>query len=146
MSDHPALNPRATQIEVAAGLVFRKSKLLIAQRFPDAHCGGLWEFPGGKREPGETFEQCLQRELIEELGMEVHVCELVEELKHDYPDKSVLLKFFRCEWTQHEPRPIHCQNVAWVTCDELSHYTFPAADARLIEKLVAAKNYWKSLK
>ena len=60
-------------IEVSAGLIFRAGKLLITQRHADAHLGGLWEFPGGKRESGETFETCLARELREELGIEVEV-------------------------------------------------------------------------
>ena len=67
-------------IEVAAALVFRDGKLLITQRNADAHLGGLWEFPGGKREAEETFETCLTRELREELGIEVTVGELVESI------------------------------------------------------------------
>ena len=129
-------------IEVAAGLVFRDGKLLITQRFPGAHCGGLWEFPGGKREPSESFEECLRRELQEELGIEVCIGELVESLRHDYPEKSVFLKFFLGHWLQNEPRPLHCHDLAWVTRDELSNYSFPAADARLLNKLRAADRFW----
>src|ERR1035438_758060 len=70
-------------IDVAAALVFREGKLLITQRYADAHLGGLWEFPGGKREPNETFEACLARELREELGIEVTVGELAESLTQD---------------------------------------------------------------
>src|SRR6059036_311556 len=95
-------------IEVAAGLVFRDGKLLITRRHPDAHLGGLWEFPGGKREPGETFEECLVRELREELGIEVETGEVLEDLTHDYPEKSVHLKFFRCRWKQGEPQKLGC--------------------------------------
>ena len=62
---HSLLNAEMKTIEVSAGLVFRANKLLITQRHADAHLGGLWEFPGGKREPGETFELCLVRELRE---------------------------------------------------------------------------------
>jgi mutator protein MutT len=60
-------------VEVSAGLVFRNGKLLITQRYPNAHLGGLWEFPGGKRECDESFEACLARELREELGIEAAV-------------------------------------------------------------------------
>src|SRR5690242_19962457 len=95
------------RVEVAAGLVFRNGLLLITQRRPDDHLGGLWEFPGGKREPEETYEECLRRELREELDIEVAVQELVESISHDYPDKSVHLKFFRCDWRDGEPRKIH---------------------------------------
>jgi mutator protein MutT len=124
-------------VEVAAGLVFRGGKLLITQRLREAHLGGLWEFPGGKRETAETYEQCLSRELLEELGIEVHVHELVEELTHDYPERSVHLKFFRCRWVRNEPRAILCHDWAWIGPAQLSDYKFPAADARLLEKLRA---------
>jgi len=129
-------------VEVAAGLVFRGGKLLITQRHLQSHCGGLWEFPGGKREPSETFEQCLRRELAEELGIEVRVGELIETIRHDYPDKSVLLKFHICQWLQNEPRPLHCKDIAWVARDELSHYAFPAAAARLLDKLRSMDGAW----
>jgi mutator protein MutT len=124
-------------IEVAAGLVFRDGKLLITRRLPEAHLGGLWEFPGGKREASESFEDCLRRELAEELGIEVQVHELVEELTHHYPDRSVHLKFFRCRWLRHEPRAILCHDWAWIGPAQLADYPFPAADARLLEKLRA---------
>jgi mutator protein MutT len=122
-------------IEVAAGLVFRGGKLLITQRPPGSHLGGLWEFPGGKREAGESFEQCLRRELVEELGIEVQVHELVEEIVHHYPERSVHLKFYRCHWLRHEPRAILCHDWKWIEPEQLADYPFPAADARLLEKL-----------
>jgi mutator protein MutT len=131
-------------IEVSAGLVFRAGKLLITQRLNDSHQGGLWEFPGGKREPNETFEGCLHRELKEELGIEVQVGELIEAIDHDYPERSVHLKFFRCQWLRHEPQPILCQNLAWITREQLENYQFPAADARLLEKLGASSELWNA--
>jgi mutator protein MutT len=129
-------------VEVAAGLVFRRGKLLIAQRPPGAHLGGLWEFPGGKRRAGESYEQCLQRELAEELGIRAQVGELVEEITHHYPELSVHLKFFRCRWLRHEPRPILCSDLAWVTPESLAEFRFPAADARLLKKLRANWEQW----
>src|ERR1035441_2534394 len=109
-------------IDVAAALVFRESKLLITQRYAEAHLGGLWEFPGGKREAKETFEACLTRELREELGIEVAVGELVESLTHTYPEKTVQLRFYRCQWAQHEPQPLGCAAFKWVTAAELEDY------------------------
>jgi mutator protein MutT len=129
-------------MEVAAGLVFREGKLLITQRKPDVHLGSLWEFPGGKVEAGETFEQCLQRELLEELGIEAEVGKLVESLTHDYKERTVHLKFFVCRWLRHEPRPIDCLDFAWITRDDLVLYEFPAADARLLEKLSSHWAEW----
>lgn len=123
------------RIEVSAGLVFNDGRLLITQRKPDAHLGGLWEFPGGKREPGETFEACLVRELQEELAITVEVGELIEEISHDYPDKLVLLRIFRCRLVSGEPLAIGCHALAWVTRDSFRTYAFPAADAALLDKL-----------
>jgi len=131
-------------IEVSAGLIFRDGKLLITQRHAEAHLGGLWEFPGGKRECNESFEACLARELHEELGVEVAVRELIETVEHDYPEKRVLLKFFRCSWLAHEPRAIGCPAFAWITREELSRYDFPAADAQLLQKLQASERLWQS--
>lgn len=129
-------------IEVAAGLVFRSGKLLITQRYADAHLGGFWEFPGGKRHPDETFEACLHRELKEELGIEVTVGALLESIEHTYPEKTVLLKFFLCSWLRHEPQPLGCPAFRWITRKEITDYQFPPADARLLQKLPAL---WPSL-
>ncbi len=129
-------------IDVAAGLVFRAGRVLIAQRHDDAHLGGLWEFPGGKVEPGESFEQALVRELNEELGIEVRVGNIVESIIHDYPEKSVHLKFFQCEWISNEPQPHDCQDLAWITREQLGDYEFPAADARLLDKLRNSTDLW----
>jgi mutator protein MutT len=122
-------------IEVAAGLVFRNRKLLITQRPARGHLGGLWEFPGGKREPNESFEQCLTRELREELGIEVAVGDLVQSVTHRYPEKTVHLRFYRCRWIEHDPQPLGCPALKWVGAHELAQYSFPAADARLLKKL-----------
>jgi mutator protein MutT len=130
-------------VDVAAALVFREGKLLITQRYADAHLGGLWEFPGGKREPNETFEDCLRRELREELGIEVAVGELVESLTHAYPEKTVHLKFYRCRWEKHEPQLLGCSAFRWVRAGELKDYAFPAADARLLGSLRENAGIWE---
>jgi mutator protein MutT len=122
-------------IEVAAALVLRGGRILITQRCAGSHLGGLWEFPGGKLEPGETFEQCLARELREELGLEVKIGRLFEEITHVYAEKTVHLKFFLCELSEGKPQPIGCAAVKWVSKPELADYDFPAADARLLDQL-----------
>ena len=131
-------------IEVSAGCVFRNGKLLITQRCKGTHLAGLWEFPGGKREPNETFEECLHRELQEELGIEIEVGKVIESIDHDYPEKSVHLRFFHCKWVQNEPATIRCDAIAWVTASELVNYAFPEADARLLAKLRSDTNLWES--
>jgi 8-oxo-dGTP diphosphatase len=129
-------------IDVAAGLVFRANKLLITQRHADAHLGGLWEFPGGKREPKESFEDCLIRELREELGIEVSVGRLVESITHAYPEKTVHLKFFHCHWKGREPQALGCPAFRWIAATELKDYTFPAADQRLLGILERSTELW----
>ena len=130
-------------IDVSAGLVFRAGQLLITQRHANAHLGGLWEFPGGKREADETFEECLVRELREELGIEVTVVELIETVEHEYPEKRVRLKFFRCAWRANEPQALGCPAFAWVTREQLAAYEFPAADAHLLARLREDK-WWQA--
>jgi len=129
-------------IEVAAGLVFRDGKLLITQRPAGGHLAGFWEFPGGKREANESYEDCLQRELLEELGIEVEIGELIESITHSYPEKTVHLRFFRCAWKRHEPQALGCPAFKWVTKEALNDHCFPAADGRLLAKLEAAPDMW----
>lgn len=130
------------QIEVSAALIFRGGKLLVTQRPVTAHLGGLWEFPGGKREPQETFEECLAREIREELGVEIAVGNLFDEISHDYPEKSIRLKFFICRLLRGEPQPIECAALAWVNKAGLDDYAFPAADAQLLQKLKSPQQVW----
>jgi len=131
------------EIEVAAGLVFRQGRLLIAQRRAGDHLGGFWEFPGGKRRAEETFTECLRRELREELGIEVEVLELMGAFSHAYPEKIVHLRFHRCRWLGNEPQALGCHAWAWVTQAELDQYRFPPADERLLEQLTRDSAWWE---
>jgi 8-oxo-dGTP diphosphatase len=140
---HPVSSIQNSVVEVSAGLIFRDGKLLITQRHADAHLGGLWEFPGGKREVGETFEQCLVRELHEELGIEVTVGGLFDSVTHEYAEKTVHLKFYLCRVKTGEPQAVGCAALTWVRKSELNSYDFPAADAKLLEKLRVAAALWK---
>jgi len=134
--------PTLQTIDVSAALIFRDGKLLITQRHARAHLGGLWEFPGGKREPDETFEQCLVREIREELGVEISVGKLFESVTHAYPEKTVRLKFFVCRLERGEPQRLGCEALKWVGKSELEDYEFPAADARLLQKLQNCPELW----
>ncbi|HEU6448549.1 MAG TPA: 8-oxo-dGTP diphosphatase MutT [Verrucomicrobiae bacterium] len=122
-------------IDVSAALIFHNGKLLVTQRHADSHLGGLWEFPGGKREADETFEQCLAREIREELGIAIYVGDLFEEIRHDYPEKSVHLKFFICKPISGTAQPLGCAALKWIDKSQLNEFEFPAADAKLLEKL-----------
>ena len=130
-------------IDVAAALIFHNGKLLITQRRPDDHLPNLWEFPGGKVEPGETFQECLVREIREELAIEISVGELVEDLTHTYPEKTVRLCFFNCRLVSGEAKPIHVQDLHWISRDQLQNFEFPAADAKLIECLQNSIKLWE---
>jgi mutator protein MutT len=134
-SSQPVSPGGRAAIEVSAALIFHDGKLLITQRHAKAHLGGRWEFPGGKREAGETFEQCLVREIREELGVEIKVGKLFQELSHAYPEKTVHLKFFFCELISGEPQPLDCAALKWIGKAGLDAHDFPAADAQLLEQL-----------
>lgn len=134
-ADHP--------VDVAAGLVFDHGRLLITQRRRQDHLGGLWEFPGGKRELGETFEQCLARELNEELGIEVQVGKPVASVVHAYPTIKVFLQFFLCRWIRGVLRPIGCACFEWITLEQLDQYPFPPADAQILHLLKENTSWWR---
>jgi mutator protein MutT len=122
-------------IEVAAGLVHREGRYLIARRKPGVHLAGFWEFPGGKRETGESLTECLQRELFEELRIRVDLPIPYRIIRHNYRDKIIELHFFRCAIEQGEPMPIGCEEIRWVYPEDLPQFKFPSADYAVIEAL-----------
>ncbi len=122
--------------EVAAAVIEADGRYLITRRVK-GHLEGLWEFPGGKVRPGETLPECLQREVKEELGVEVSVGEKLETVTWRYPDRTVVLHFFRCRHVGGEVAPQEGQAFAWVSPEELGDYPFPPADASLVARLRA---------
>lgn len=130
-------------IPVAAALVFHEHRLLITRRPEGTHLAGLWEFPGGKLEAGETWEAGLQRELREELAIEVEVGPLFCEVTHAYPEKTVQLRFFVCRLASGIPQAIGCSELAWVDRDSLGAHEFPAADREILEQLSHSKLFDK---
>ena len=129
-------------VEVAAGLVVDGGRLLIARRPDGRHLAGFWEFPGGKRHADESLAACLRRELQEELGIEVEVGREIESLRHDYPEKSVWLRFLQCRLLKGEPRALDCAEWAWIGVGDLDRYAFPPADARLLDRLRSEPALW----
>ena len=124
-----------TRLIVSAAIIERDGCFLVTKRQKGVHLEGYWEFPGGKCDPGETVAACLARELREELDVDAHVGREVYETSHAYPERTVQLHFLECELLG-EPRPMVGQEMRWVAREELSHLTFPPADAELIELLI----------
>lgn len=118
---------------VSAGVVLRDGRVMLCRRKPGAHNGLKWEFPGGKLEPGESPEAALRRELREELSVEARVGRVMDAIYHRYPDREVLVLFYRCE-LDGEPRAVDCNAIAWALPEELAKYDFAGADARFVER------------
>jgi 8-oxo-dGTP diphosphatase len=122
-------------IVVAAAVARRGDTVLVTRRLEGTHLAGLWEFPGGKCEPGESHVECLARELHEELGVAVRIGRLLLSTRHDYGVKIVELHFFDCA-IDAEPSPRLGQEIRWVARHDLGALEFPPADAELIASLV----------
>ncbi len=122
-------------MRVAAGLISQDGRYLITKRKASAHLGGLWEFPGGKLEPLESFEDGLRRELREELGIEITRPKLFLVIHHDDADHSVELHFFRCSIASGEVQSLDCGGHRWASPQELTRLAFPPADRSLIQAL-----------
>ncbi|AHL76582.1 hypothetical protein CH92_16345 [Stutzerimonas stutzeri] len=121
------------RLHVAAGVIrCSDGRVLIARRPLDKHQGGLWEFPGGKVEEGETTEAALVRELAEELGIGVTAARPLIQVRHDYPDKQVLLDVWEVSAFTGEPHGAEGQPLAWVEAADLPSYSFPAANRPII--------------
>ena len=123
---------------IGVGVVFNQlGEVLIDQRLEAGLLGGLWEFPGGKQEPGEKIESCIARELTEELAIEVEVGEQLIRVDHAYSHKKLRFVVHRCRWLSGTPKPLASQQVKWVALGDLDLYPFPAANARIIKALRA---------
>ena len=123
-----------TPIEVVAAVIERDHAFLVTLRPAGTHLAGCWEFPGGKRHPSETHIEALRRELYEELDIVVDVGELLHSITHTYPEKTVVLYFYRCDFAG-EPKPMLGQEIRWVPRAQLTTLPFPEADADLIRTL-----------
>jgi len=119
---------------VTAAIVERDGAYLVTRRPRGVHLEGLWEFPGGKCDPGESHPECLRREIQEELGIAVAVNSEIFAVSHAYEDRIVELHFFACDIAD-EPQALIGQEIRWVPGDGLLELDFPPADAELIELL-----------
>lgn len=110
-------------------------KILIDRRLPQGEMAGFWEFPGGKIEPTETIEECIKREIEEELAIAVAVGDRIITIEHNYTKFKVTLFVHECQYLAGEPQAIECQEVRWVTVAELDQYNFPQANYQIIDFL-----------
>ena len=126
------------RLHVAVGVITDdRGRVLISRRAEDSHQGGLWEFPGGKVEPGESLADALARELREELDIEVRRSEPLIEIRHDYSDKAVLLDVHVVRDFGGNPSGLENQPLAWVSLENLRDYQFPAANKPIISAVQA---------
>lgn len=125
------------RVVVAAAVIERDGRILLTRRLPTGHLPGMWEFPGGKLEPGEAPTDTVIRECREECGLDVEPVEILEVTHHVYPEKEVLLLFYACRWVRGEVQHIEVADHAWCRVDELGRYDLPPADVPVLEKLRA---------
>lgn len=124
------------RVDAAIAVVVRGGRILICQRKSRDTFGGYWEFPGGKCEAGETLEQCLHRELREEVDITARPVATLSAISHNYPHVQLTLHPFLCEHVAGEPRLIECQAARWIDPSELCNYQFPPANESLLREVI----------
>ncbi|MBQ9109450.1 MAG: (deoxy)nucleoside triphosphate pyrophosphohydrolase [Oscillospiraceae bacterium] len=124
--------------QVVAALIWRQDRFLICQRPAHKARGLLWEFVGGKVEPGETKEEALARECREELDADVRAGEVFMQLVHEYPDLTVELTLFHATM-EGEPRLLEHNDIRWITVEEIDDYDFCPADTEILAALKQKK-------
>ncbi len=122
-------------IEVTAAIIRKAGKVLICQRPADKACGLLWEFPGGKIEPGESGEECIVRECQEELGVTLRVERELTDVVYEYPQRTVHLHFYICDIVEGIPDKKEHNDIVWIEPVDISKYEFCPADAKMLAKV-----------
>lgn len=119
---------------VVAGIIYRDDgKFLIAQRNLNKNQGGLWEFPGGKLEPGETCEEALAREIREEMAADIEVLECVGENIHHYPEKDIRLMFYKAKLLSDDVTLLEHEDCRWITKEDKDKFEFAGADVKVFD-------------
>ncbi|BBD53064.1 MULTISPECIES: 8-oxo-dGTP diphosphatase MutT [Planktothrix] len=128
-------SPLAHKI-IGVGVIWNHQKQILIDKRPAKDLlGGLWEFPGGKLEAGETLEDCIKREIQEELAIEIEVEDHLITIEHTYTDFKVTLNVYHCRYLGGEPQPLECDEIRWVTLDEINQFPFPKANEKIIAAL-----------
>ena len=123
-------------IPCGVAIIRRGREFLIAQRKRNDSFGNYWEFPGGKKNEGEIFEDCVVREAREEVGVEVKVEQKLMEIRRPYNQKIIWLNFYLCSLISGEPKAIECQKTQWTDVTELQNFKFPPANDKVIRHLL----------
>ncbi|MEI6429431.1 MAG: 8-oxo-dGTP diphosphatase MutT [Pseudanabaena sp. ELA607] len=125
------------QRSIGVGVVWNddQSQILIDRRLDEGDFANYWEFPGGKIEVGEDAPTCIQRELMEELGITVTVGDLLLQIDHEYPNICVSLFVHHCQIVSGTPQTLQCAEIMWVDVADLANYNFPEANYQIIEVL-----------
>jgi A/G-specific adenine glycosylase len=123
-------------LQIGAGVIWHGQKILISQRPLKGLLGGLWEFPGGKKERGETLPECVKREIKEELGIAIRVGAKMAAVEHAYSHFSITLHVYRCAHQSGKPQALGVRAWKWVRPKDLARYAFPAANQPIIRQLM----------
>lgn len=121
---------------VTAAAMVMNGKVLIAQREAGSHMEFRWEFPGGKLETDETPEECIVREIKEELDMDIEVIDIYKVVKFKYEEKDILLLCYLCKILSGEGKALECNDFKWVERDKLTDFDFVPADLPIVEKIL----------
>ena len=123
--------------DVVAALIWDKGRFMICQRPAHKARGLLWEFVGGKTEPGETMEEALIRECREELGITVSVGDIYMQVVHNYPDILIRLTLFHCTIAEGTPQLLEHNDLKWILPSEIPHYVFCPADKDILARIIS---------
>ncbi|MBI3593340.1 MAG: (deoxy)nucleoside triphosphate pyrophosphohydrolase [Nitrospirae bacterium] len=129
----------STQV-VAAAIIIQEGKILISRRKKNVHLGRYWEFPGGKKNEKEELTDTLIREVREELGIGIKVGEEAIAVTYRYPDRTVELHFYFCEWKSGTCQALECDEYLWIEKSRMDEFTFPPATSPLIKMLMSELN------
>jgi A/G-specific adenine glycosylase len=132
-----AVKKKLPHYNIAAAIIRKGNKILITQRPADGMLGGLWEFPGGKLERGESLEACAKREIMEELGIEIKVGNLFLSVDHSFTHFKITLNAFDCTHISGRIKKLGIADYRWIKTEELTNFAFPKADRVIIEKLLS---------
>tara|TARA_Y100000758_G_C15821745_1_gene338540 strand:+ start:58 stop:579 length:522 start_codon:yes stop_codon:yes gene_type:complete len=125
--------------DVAVGLIWKKSKILISKRNKDKLLGGLWELPGGKKNKKENLKECLNRELLEELNIHVEIKKKIGQIKHSYSHFNINITGYICDYKKGTVKAIASEKFQWINFQDISNFAFPRTTIKLFE--LYEKNY-----